>query len=132
MDAMPGTSIRRRAPFRWLKHSTLVGAEAMLLVGAAQQLLSQRIGVVKMPNAARIVVTMAMVLGVLTGLNMLMRLIAHKGMSHTHDVAKALPIPAATVLAHCATFACLFLLYAVIWHLPFEIPGVGTIGEPKT
>jgi hypothetical protein len=132
MAAMPGTSIRRRAPFKWLKHSTLVGAEAMLLVGAAQQLLSQRMGAVHMPNPLRILVTMAMVLGVLTGLNMLMRLIATKGMSHTHDVAKALPIPAATVLAHLAAFACLFLLYAVVWHLPFEIPGVGTIGEPKT
>lgn len=114
----------------WLRHRSLVTAEAVLLVGVLQQLLSQWLATQVMPNAARVALTMAMVLGLLGSIVVVVRVIAMKGVHHTHAVAKALPIPAATWLAHAAAFAALYLLYAIVWHLPVTVPVLGTVGHP--
>jgi hypothetical protein len=115
---------------KWLRHRTLVAAESVLLVGVGQQLLSRQIDAVQMPNPARVLFIMASTLGVLGGMVLLARALATKGVAQTHQVAKALPIPAGTWLVHVAAFAGLFVLYAVVWHLPVEVPHVGTIGAP--
>jgi hypothetical protein len=112
-----------------IKQRTLIGAEAVLLVGILQQLLSQRLAALTMPNAVRILVIMAMVLGVIGGVVVLAKGLIKLGVEHTHSVAKALPLPMATVLAHLVAFCGLFLLYAVVWHLPVTLPVLGTIGE---
>jgi hypothetical protein len=114
---------------KFLRHRALVGAEAVLLVGVGQQLLNRQIDAVRMPNPARVLFTMACTLGVLGGLVLLARALATKGVAQTHQVAKALPIPAGTWLLHIAAFAGLFVLYAIVWHLPVEVPMVGMIGE---
>jgi hypothetical protein len=129
---MAKTSSARGMVFlRWLKHRALVGAEAVLLVGILQQLLSQRLTAVTMPNALRVVITMAMTLGVIGGVFVIARAVAARGVHHTHLVAKALPVPLATWIAHGAAFFGLFLLYAIVWHLPVEVPWLGTVGTPK-
>lgn len=125
-----GTSSHSKG-FKAFRHRTLVAAEAVLLVGVAQQLLSQQVAGAAVPNAAKILFTMVGVLGVLGGMVLLARAFAIKGVSQTHNVIKALPIPAATWLLHLAAFGGLFLLYAVVWHLPVEVPVLGTIGTPQ-
>ncbi len=121
---------KARSWFWWLRHRALITGEAMLLVGALQQLLSQHLNAIPMANAARVLLTMAMVLGVIGGVFVLARLVAAKGMTHTHDLARALPIPAANAIAHLAAFFGIFCLYAWIWHLPVQIPLLGTVGAP--
>ena len=50
---------------KWLRHRALVTAEAVLLVGAGQQLLTRYIEHLQLPNWGRVVITMAMTVGVL-------------------------------------------------------------------
>ncbi len=122
-----GTKSHSRAP-KAFRHRTLVAAEAVLLVGVAQQLLSQQVANAAVPNVAKILFTMIGVLGVLGGMVLLARAFAIKGVAQTHNVIKALPIPAATWLLHLAAFAGLFLLYAIVWQLPVQVPILGTVG----
>ena len=116
---------------RWLRHRALVTAEAVLLVGAGQQLLSQWLDSIAMPNWARVMLTMAMTLGVLGGVILLVRGFAAKGVAQGHQVVKALPLPAASLLLHVVIFIALFVLYAVVWHLPVAMPGWGVVGTGK-
>jgi len=112
----------------WIKQRTLITAEAVLLVGVLQQLLSQQLAKIVMPDALRILMTMALVLGMIGGLIVLLRSLISTTVAHTHTVAQALPLPMATWLAHLAALSGLFLLYAVVWHLPVTIPYLGTVG----
>src|SRR4051794_40937302 len=107
---------------KWLRHRALVTAEAVLLVGAGQQLLSKWIEQLQMPNWGHVLFTMASTLGVLGGAVLIVRAFAARGVSQTHQVAKALPIPAATWILHGLAFCGLFALYAIVWHLPVEVP----------
>ena len=116
---------------KWLRQRALVTAEAVLLVGAGQQLLSQQIERLHLPNWGRVLFTMATTVGVLGGVILLARSFAAKGVAQTHQVAKVLPIPAATWLLHIAAFCGLFALYAIVWHLPVEVPVIGVIGTPE-
>jgi len=112
----------------WIKQRSLITAEAVLLVGVLQQLLSQELARIVMPDALRILMIMALVLGVIGGVVVLVRSLISSTVAHTHTVAKALPLPMATWIAHLAAFGGLFLLYAVVWHLPVAIPYLGTFG----
>lgn len=116
---------------KFLRHRTLVTAEAVLLVGVGQQLLSQYLATIPMPSWARVLFTMASTLGILGGVVLIAKAFAKKGVAQTHNVAKSLPIPAATVLLHLAAFCGLFALYAIVWHMPVEVPVIGRIGTPE-
>jgi hypothetical protein len=115
---------------KWLRHRTLITAEAVLLVGAGQQLVQQQIETLGLPNWGRVLFTMASTLGILGGVVLLVKAFATRGVSQSHNVAKALPIPAATWLLHAAACCGLFALYAIVWHLPVDVPVVGVVGAP--
>jgi hypothetical protein len=113
---------------KFLRHRALMTAEAVLLVGVGQQLLSQYIANVPMPNWGRVLFTMASTLGILGGVVLIAKAMAKKGVAQTHNVAKSLPIPLSTWILHAAAFCGLFALYAIVWHLPVDVPVVGVIG----
>jgi hypothetical protein len=99
-------------------------------VGVGQQLLSQYIAQIQMPNWGRVLFTMASTLGILGGVVLIAKAMAKKGVAQTHNVAKSLPIPMGTWILHLAAFCGLFALYAIVWHLPVDVPMVGVIGTP--
>lgn len=100
---------------RWFRHRWLVEAEAVLLVGVAQELLQRQIGVLGLPNWGKTLWTMGCVLGIMGGLIMTLRVFAKQSVSKAHQTVQAMPVPAPYLFFHLAAFVCLFFLYAWVW-----------------
>jgi hypothetical protein len=116
---------------KWLRHRNLLASEAVLLVGALQEMVQQRVQSSPVPNWGKVGFTMLVVVGALGGLLLLLQSFAVTGMAKTHTVVKSLPVPLGTLLLHASVLAGLFVLYAQVWHFPVDLPLIGRIGDPR-
>jgi hypothetical protein len=103
----------------FLRHRNLIGAEAVLLVGAGNQWLSEWVGGQPIHNTWKVLFTMASTLGLFGGL-MLFTGLTRSAVSGTHQAVRVLPAP--LLLIHLVAFAGIFLLYAHLLHLPLLPP----------
>jgi hypothetical protein len=103
---------------RVLRHRSLMTSEAILIVGALQEVIQQQVGQLALPNWGKVLWVMASTLGLLGVVLFFVRAFAEKGVAKTHDVVQAIPLPTPTLLVHVAIYAGLFLLYAKVWNLP--------------
>jgi len=101
------------AAVSWLRHRALLGAEAALMVGLAQEFGSRFAQGSALPNWAKVLFIMAMTLGLLGVLLLFAKGIVGKALGKTFAIA---PLPG--VLMHLGVFSGLFLLYAVVFSLP--------------
>jgi hypothetical protein len=126
-----GTSSHKKpgAP-KWLRHRHLIATEGVLLVGALHELLQRQVASSPLPPWGKVLFTMAVVAGVLGGLMYLVQVAAIKSVAQTHRVAQSLPIPAPALLIHILALFGIFLLYAIVWHMPVELPYLGVVGQP--
>ena len=97
----------------WLRHRALLGAEAALLVGLAQEFGSRALQGSALPNWGKVVFIMIMTLGLLGVLVLFARGLVGKALGKTFAIA---PLPG--VLMHVGMFAGLFFLYALAFSLP--------------
>lgn len=97
----------------WLRHRALLGAEAVLVVGLAQELGGRFVQGSALPNWGKVLFIMIMTLGLLGGMILVMQGLVGKIIGKAYDTA---PVPYA--LMHIGAFAGLFLLYALTWGLP--------------
>ena len=103
---------------RWLRHRMLAAGEAILLVGACNQLLQQQVEGFNLPNWGKVLWTMGSTLGVLGVMLMVVRIIADKSVAKTHEVVQAIPLPLPYFLVHVLIYGGLFLLYSIVWKIP--------------
>jgi hypothetical protein len=110
---------RRRSSWvpRWLRHRTLATSEALLLVGACQELLQRQVAALALPNWGKVLWVMGTTLGLLSVVLLVLRSVAAKGVVKTHDMVQAIPLPTPYLLVHALVYAGLFLLYAYVWEL---------------
>jgi hypothetical protein len=94
-----------------------VASEGILVVGVVQELIQRQVNHLDMPAWSKVLWLMACTLGVLGVLLMVIQVMAQRSVAKTHEVAQALPLPAATLLMHAALFTGLFYLYAWVWNL---------------
>jgi len=97
----------------WLRHQALLGAEAALLVGLAQEFGSRFVQGSTLPNWGKVLFIMIMTLGLLGVLVLFARGLVGKALGKTFLVA---PLPG--ILMHVGMFAGLFILYALVFNLP--------------
>lgn len=103
---------------RWLRHRTLAAGEAILLVGACNEMLQQFVGRLDLPNWGKVLWVMGSTLGLLGVMLLVIRLVADKGVAKTHEVVQAIPLPTPHLLVHALIYGGLFLLYSIVWKLP--------------
>lgn len=103
---------------RWLRHRTLAAGEAILLVGACNELVQQLVQGLAIPNWGKVLWVMGTTLGLLGVMLLVIRLIAEKSVSKTHEVVQAIPLPMPHLLVHALIYCGLFLLYSIVWKLP--------------
>lgn len=97
----------------WLRHRSLLGAEAVLAVGLLQELGSRLLQGSTLPNWGKVAFIMIMTLGLLGGLILVMQGLIGKVIGKAYDAA-----PAPYVLMHLGAFASLIVLYSMVFHLP--------------
>jgi hypothetical protein len=106
---------RRR---RFFRHRTLVGLETVLLVGVAQQLFQAWVVAHLQSNAAKVLFTMAGVVGLFGGLFVAIQMVMHLGVDKSHQMVRSMPIRFPLVLAHAVLLVAIFYLYAWAGGLP--------------
>lgn len=99
----------------WIRHRRLVEAEAVLLVGAGQELLERFIAQLVMTNWAKTLWTMATTAGILGGVLLLVLHLTRHSVTKTHQTVQSIPFPTPLLLIHLAAFVGLFVLYAWVW-----------------
>ncbi|MBA2481814.1 MAG: hypothetical protein H0V44_14210 [Planctomycetes bacterium] len=124
-----GTNQHKKASApKWLRHRHLIATEGVLLVGTLNELLQRQVAASALPNWGKVLFIMAVVAGVLGGVLYVVQTFVIKGVAQTHRVAQSLPIPAPALLVHVVVFFGLFLLYAIVWRIPVELPYIGIVG----
>lgn len=120
-------SERKPSPKGWFKrtfsHRRLIAGEALLVVGLLDRLGRQWV-LYQAPvaNWLKIVILMALVIGIFGGLLLLLQKFLTGSLAKTHEVVKALPLPTPLIFIHAAAFAGLFFLYAWATGLdPFQV-----------
>lgn len=109
----PARSSAWAAIKRTFSHRRLIAVEALLLVGLLDRLGRQWvIHEAPAPEWLKVIILMALVVGVLGGVLLLLQKGLTSSLSKTHDVVKALPLPTPLVFVHAAAFVGLFFLYA--------------------
>lgn len=113
---MPKRPAKTRASRSWIRNSWFLEAEAILLVGVAQELLQRQIKGMGWPKWGQTLWIMGCVLGILGGLVVLMRGFTKHAVTQTHKAAQSVPL-VPPILFHLLAFVGLFFLYAWIWDL---------------
>ncbi len=106
---------KRRSTFTpgWLRHRALLGAEAALVVGLAQELGNRAVQGSTLPHWGKVLFIMGMTLGLLGGLILFSQGLVGRIIGKAHETA---PLP--SFLIHLGAFTGLFLLYAMVFGLP--------------
>lgn len=89
----------------------------MLLANAAREVLTQRLSP-SLPDWGKVMLTMALAVGLFGGVLYLLDAFTAKGVAKTHDVVRAVPVPMPMLVVHAAVFVGLFFLYAYVWRIP--------------
>jgi len=106
---------RARSPFwrRWFSHRRLLLIELLLLVGLLEDWAERQVLAAELPDAAKVVFSMALVVGLFGGLLLLVEGSLRYGLQRTHDVVQALPLPTPLLLVHSAALFGLAWLWAL-------------------
>ena len=118
---MAKTSRRGGGGPGFLRHRNLIAAEALLLVGLAKDFISDFIKsqpASTLPNWGKVLFVMAATMGVLGVFFAVLEKVTKGGVAKTHEVVKALPLPAPMLAIHGAVLVGLFYLYAHLLRLP--------------
>jgi hypothetical protein len=94
------------------RHSTLIAVEAVLVANVFKDFVFERVRAGDMPGYAKVLFVMAATVGLFAGLFVLLEKLLKRGVTHTHDLLRALPVALPTLLIHAALLLLLFLLYA--------------------
>jgi hypothetical protein len=118
------TSSRQGGLWGWLKrtfsHRRLIAGEALLVVGVVDRLGRRWVTEeAPVPNWLKVVILMALVIGIFGGLILVLQKVMTTGLAKTHDVVKALPLPTPIIFVHAAAFVGLFFAYA--WAAEIDV-----------
>ena len=97
---------------RWLSHRGLVAAEAVLFVGILRDVLSHWIKEAQAPNYAKVLLVMAMTVGIFGGLFLFVEGIVARTVAGTHKAVRSLTGVLPYWAVHAGILFVLFLLYA--------------------
>ena len=97
---------------RWLSHRGLVAAEAVLLVGILRDVLSHWIKESTLPNYGKVIVVMAMTVGVFGGLFLFVERFTARTVAGTHKAVRTVTGVMPYWAIHAGILFALFLLYA--------------------
>ncbi len=97
---------------RWLSHRGLVAAEALLFVGILRDVLSHWIKEAQAPNYAKVLVVMAMTVGIFGGLFLFVEQIIARTVAGTHRAVRTMTGVLPYWAVHAGILFVLFLLYA--------------------
>lgn len=100
----------------FLKHRTLMAAEAVLVVGLLKGLMETWVKAADLPNWGKVVFIMAGTLGLLGGLYWVIESITTAGVARTHAMLSGFSLPHLSV--HGLVFVVLFFLYSVQQRIP--------------
>jgi hypothetical protein len=103
---------------RWLSHRGLVAAETVLLVGILRDVLSHEIKSSGAPNYAKVLIVMAMTVGVFGGLFVFVERMTARTVAGTHKAVRSLTGVMPYWAVHAGILFVLFLLYAHMLGLP--------------
>lgn len=113
-------SRRSRVP-KWLRHRTLIAAEALALAGVAKYELTLFVKAQEtVPNWGKVMFLLAATVGIFGVLFLGLERLLRRSVERTQEVMQALPLPAPLVLFHLAAWTGLFFLYAWIYSLPLR------------
>ena len=104
----------QRTSLRHVMHRTLIGAEAVLVLGVAKDWIWRQVMASTLPGWGKVALSMITTVGLFGGLFLIVRRMAVRGMWKTHHVAQGMPVFLPTLLLHAALLAVLFVLYARI------------------
>jgi hypothetical protein len=99
---------------RWLQHRQLVGLEALLLVGALNQWIGDRVAGSQLPNWGKVLFTMASTAGLFGVFLLTVQVIARGSVARTHQVARGV---LGGLALHAVALLGIFLLYAWVLRL---------------
>lgn len=99
-------------PPRWLSHRGLVAAEAVLLVGILRDHLARGIKTSSFPNDGKVLLIMAMTVGVFGGLFVFVEKVTARTVAGTHKAVRSLTGVMPYWAVHAGILFVLFLLYA--------------------
>src|SRR5262249_60015880 len=97
---------------RWLSHRGLVAVEAVLLVGVLRDLLSRGIKASSFSNGGKVLLIMAMTVGVFGGLFVFVERVTARTVAGTHKAVRSLTGVLPYWAVHAGILFVLFLLYA--------------------
>lgn len=97
---------------RWLSHRGLVAAEAVLFVGILRDVLSHWIKSSQLQNSGKVLVIMAMTVGVFGGLFLVVERIVARTVAGTHKAVRTVTGVLPYWAVHAGILFVLFLLYA--------------------
>jgi len=97
---------------RWLSHRGLVAGETVLLVGILRDWLTRWIRASELSNATKVLVIMAMTVGVFGGLFLFVEGITARTVAGTHKAVRSLTGIVPFWVVHAGILLLLFLLYA--------------------
>ena len=91
--------------------------EALLFVGALEMAAEDRILASTLPDEAKVLISMLLVLGFFGTLLLVVERVARTSVGATHQTIQALPIPTPRIVVHAAVLVALFLGYAHVLDL---------------
>lgn len=101
---------------RLFSHRSLVAVEALLVVGLIETIAEDAVvAQTDLPNWAKVLFSMVLVVGLFGGLMLLFERWAQRGIDRTHGVVKSLPVPTPVLAIHGALLVAIFFGYA--WHM---------------
>jgi len=111
---------RRRGSTRWFRHKGLIAVEAMLVLGLAKDVLTERVKESTLPSYGKVLFLMAATIGLFGGLYVVLERLSARGVAKAHEVAQSLPLPLPYWIVHIGLLAALYFLYAHLHGLkPF-------------
>ena len=97
---------------RWLSHRGLVAAEAVLLVGILRDVVSHEIKEASLPNYGKVLLVMAMTVGVFGGLFLIVETLTARTVAGTHKAGRSITGVMPYWAVHAGILFVLFLVYA--------------------
>ncbi len=95
-------------------HRSLIGAEAVLVLGVAKDWVWRQVMTSALPGWGKVALAMVTTVGLFGGLFLVVRRLAVRGVWKTHHAAQGMPVVLPTLLLHAALLGVLFVLYARI------------------
>ncbi|GEM_PF-4990609 len=95
----------------WLTHRRFMAIEGVLLAGVAQMQLESRVLALPVPRWSRVLLVIALVIGLFAVFVAVVRATTRSGVSSVHGISRRLMFPRA--LAHMVILTGIYWLYAM-------------------